>query len=113
MLTPEEIRAMYASESPATDGEAAATRERIRTDPDEARTMLLTLYSLARSEPAFMAVLHRVMFAGTMELLARATLADDEFALRVGVLITEAMDGVAQEGRAKVPRGKSKPTRSA
>jgi hypothetical protein len=115
-MTPEELREMFAKEQPATDAEAAETCERIRTDPDEARTMLLVLYSIANTDPAFMTVLHRVLFAATMELLHRATLADDVFALKIGVLITEAMDDVATAGRTRptVSRGKpAKTTRSA
>jgi hypothetical protein len=104
-MTPDDLRKLYRDESAATDDEARETAHEARTDPDQARRLLLTLYTLAGDDPVFDQLLQLVLKAGTMQLLAQAASHDDTFALRMAELI---LDGMAQlaEARQRTPRGR-------
>jgi hypothetical protein len=104
-MTPDDLRRLYTSETPATDDEARETAHEARTDSEQARRLLLTLYTLAGENEVFDQLLQLVLKAGTMQLLAQAAAADDTFALRMAELI---LDGMAQLAKAqqRTPRGR-------
>ena len=95
-MTPDDLRKLYASESPATDDEARATAHEARTDPDQARRLLLTLYTLAGEDRVFDQLLQLVIKAGTMQLLAEYAARDDAFALKLAELILDGMEELAR-----------------
>ena len=104
-MTPEDIRKMYRAEPEATDDEARATSQEARTDPDQARRLLLTLYALAGEDLVFDQLLQFVLKVGTMQLLVQASEADDTFALRMAELILDGMEQMAKQA-ARTPRGR-------
>jgi len=110
-MTPEDIRKIYRDEDAATDDEARKTEQEARTDPDQARRLLLTLYALAGEDRTFDHLLQLVLKVGTMQLLVQASEESDTFALRMAELILDGMRQMA--GQAKTPRGKPKKARSA
>jgi hypothetical protein len=95
-VTPDDIRRLYASESPATDDEARETAHEARTDPDQARRLLVTFYSLASADREIDQLLQLVIKAGTMQLLAQAAAEDDTFALHMAELILDGMEELAR-----------------
>jgi hypothetical protein len=104
-MTPEDLRKLYRSEPEATDEEARDAANEARTDPDQARRLLVLLYALAGEERAFGQLLQLVLQAGTMQLLVQAAEADDTFALRMAELILDGMEQMAATLR-RTPRGK-------
>jgi hypothetical protein len=104
-MTPDDIRRLYRDETPATDEEARETAHEARTDPDQARRLLLTFYSLAGEDREIDQLLQLVLKAGTMQLLAQAATHDDTFALRMAELILDGMAEMA-EARQRTPRGR-------
>lgn len=111
-MKPEDIRRLYRGETPATDAEQAETRERLRTDPDEARRLLLSLYALGGEDKEIAALVDLVVKVGAMQLIAQRAHDDDQFALQMGELIVDAMERM-KPGSMKTPRGKPKTARSA
>lgn len=106
-MKPEDIRRLYNQEDAATDAEAAQTQSDMRTDPDMARSALLTIYALAEDDPAFSGLLNVILKVGMMQLLVRATEDDDAFALKIGELISDVMQKTSKPG----PRGKHRPNK--
>lgn len=104
-MTPEDVRKLYRDEDAATDDEARDTAQEARTDPAQARRLLLTLYALAGEDRAFTQLLQLVLQAGTMQLLVQAAEADDTFALRMAELILDGMEQMAKAAR-RTPRGR-------
>lgn len=104
-MTPEDIRKMYRAESEATDDEARETEQEARTDPDQARRLLVTLYALAGEEREFDQLLQLVLKVGTMQLLVQAAANDDTFALHMAELILDGMQQLAERAK-RVPRGR-------
>jgi hypothetical protein len=104
-MTPEDIRKLYRDEDPATDEEARQTAQEARTDPDQARRLLVTLYALAGEERIYGDLLGLVLKVGTMQLLVQAAEADDTFALRMAGLILDGMEQMAQAAQ-RTPRGR-------
>jgi len=104
-VKPEDIRKLYASEDAADLDEARATEQELRTDPEQARRLLLTFYSLAGDDREIDQLLQLVLKAGTMQLLAQAAASDDTFALRMAELILDGMQQLA-EARQRTPRGR-------
>jgi hypothetical protein len=100
-MRPEDIRRLYASESPATDDEARETAHEARTDSDQARRLLLTMYTLAGEDRVFDQLLQIVIKAGTMQLLAQAAAEDDTFALHMAELILDGMEELARPARGR------------
>ncbi|MBK8200239.1 MAG: hypothetical protein IPK75_17980 [Acidobacteria bacterium] len=101
-MTPDEIRRLYAGETPATAAEAEATAQELRTDPAHARRMYLTLLSLAPTDAAFRGLATAITQAAAMELIRREMVADDSFALFVGALMADVLHPE------RTPRGKVK-----
>lgn len=110
-MKPEDIRKLYREEDAATEEEARRTQQEARTDPDQARRLLLTLYALAGEDEHFNAVLNLVMKVATMQLIAIKVHEDDDFALKIAEVITDAMEQLKPGSR--VQRGKAKTARSA
>lgn len=110
-MTPEDIRRLYRDEPAATNDEARETASEARTDPDQARRLLITLYSVAGEDRTFDQLLQLVLKVGTMQLLVNAAEKDDRFALHMAELILDGMESMAQ----RTPRGRqsSKTTKSA
>lgn len=106
-MKPEDIRRLYRQEDAATDAEAKALYGEVRTDPDMARNLLLTLYALSGDDPEFDGLLSLVLKAGMMQLLAERVHEDDAFALKIGELIADAMEQT--QPRPRTPRGRRQP----
>lgn len=104
-MTPDDLRKLYRDESAATDTEARETAQTARTDPDQARRLLITLYTVAGEDRVFDQLLQLVIKAGVMQLLAQAAAADDTFALRMAELILDGMAELAQ-AQQRTPRGR-------
>lgn len=111
-MKPEDIRKLYRAESEATPEEAAAAAQEARTDPDQARRLLLSMYALAGEDVEFERLLQLILQVGTMQLIADAAHKDDRFALHMAELITDAMEQL-KPGSMKVPRGKPRKASSA
>lgn len=103
-MTPEDLRRLYRDEEPATDDEARETAHEARTDPEQARRLLLTLYALAGEDPEFDQLLQLVLKVGTMQLLVQAS-EDDTFALHMAELILDGMEQMAKRAQ-RIPRGR-------
>lgn len=100
---------MYRRETAATEAEFIDGMQRVRTDPDEARAMLLTLYSLSVEDPAFVMLLRLFVEGAVMKLIEDRAEQDDAFALHCGGLIADLMTKTRP-----VPRGKPRsPAKSA
>lgn len=108
-MRPEDIRRLYAEESPADDAEARETQERVRTDPDEARGMIKVLYAMSTEDRDFALLLRMFLEASMMRLIEEHAEQDDAFALDCGKLIVDLM----QTTMRPVRRGKVKTARSA
>lgn len=110
-MKPEDIRKLYAQEDAATEEEARQTQQEARTDPDQARRLLITLYSLAGEDTDFNNLLNLVVKAASMQLIALKAHEDDDFALKLAAMILDAMEQM--KPAARVQRGKPKTARSA
>lgn len=108
-MRPEDIRRLYAEESAATDEEARDSQQRARTDPDEARALIKTLYAMSTEDRAFAVLLRMFLEASMMRLIEEHAAEDDSFALDSGKLIIDLMNMTMRP----VPRGKPKTARSA
>jgi len=98
-MRPEDIRKLYHQETEAT--------------PEEARRLLLSMYALAGEDADFDRLLQLILKVGTMQLIADAAHKDDQFALHMAELITDAMEQL-KPGSMRAPRGKpGKKVRSA
>lgn len=104
-MTPEDLRKMYRDEPEATDDEAREAQQEARTDPDQARRLLILLYSLAGEDQVFGELLNLVIKVGTMQLIATKTHEDDDFALKMAELILDGMETMAKQA-ARTPRGR-------
>lgn len=104
-MTPDDIRKLYHREGAATDEEARQTAHEARTDPDQARRLLVTLYSLAGEDRSFDQLLQLVIKVGAMQLLIQASETDDRFALQMADLIVDGMEQMASSAR-RTPRGR-------
>jgi hypothetical protein len=107
-MTPDDIRKIYAGAEPASAAERARFARQIATDPDLARGLLITLYSLAGAHAAFAELLAIIMKVAVMQLIAEKAHAEDDFALRIGALITEGLDQlVTQQPATRPQRGRN------
>jgi hypothetical protein len=113
----DELRRMLDQESPATEEEARATMDEMRSDPDAARALLLFVYALATKDPHMDRILDLILRAGVMQLIAKAAQESDQFALQIGELVTDGLEEIARMQRAKNTRarrsGKGRKVRSA
>lgn len=101
---------MYRQETAATDEEARSAQHDAKTDPAQARRLILTLYALAGEDPIFH-VLHKlVLETALMQLIVLRASEDDQFALQMAELIIEGMEHLSSK---RTPRGKARPARSA
>jgi len=106
-MTPEDLRKLYRDESEASPDEARATAGAARTDPDQARRLLVTLYALAGEDREFDQLLSLVLKVGTMQLLIQAAETNDRFALQLAELILDGMETIKPgSGVGKVARGR-------
>lgn len=106
-MNPEDIRKLYRDEDAASPDEARETADEARTDPDQARRLLVSLYALAGEDREFDQLLSLVLKVGTMQLLVRASEADDRFALQMAELILDGMETMKPgSGVGKTPRGR-------
>ncbi len=108
-MRPEDIRKLYRAEGAATAEEARAAREEARTDSDQARRFLATLYSLSVEDSAFALLLRLFLEGIQMRMIEERAAADDAFALDCAKLIQDLMDGMARPARGRP----AKPARSA
>lgn len=108
-MRPEDIRRLYRQETEATAEEARTYQEEAKTDPDQARRLLMTLYALAGEDRSFAQLLQLVLQTALMQLVAIRASEDDQFALEVAALIIDGMESFAR----KVPRGKMRTAKSA
>lgn len=106
-MKPDDIRRLYRNEEAASSAEARETAEQIKNDPEMARHMLQTLYTLGSEDRQFAELVDLVAKVGAMQLIMMAAHQDDEFAKRIGVLILEGMEWIAKVNT-RVPRGKVK-----
>lgn len=104
-MNADDIRRLYRSEDAANDDEARATEQEARTDPDQARRLLVTLYSLAGEDQSFDRLLQLVLKVGMMQLLIQSAEQSDTFALQMSELILDGMEQMAKRA-ARVPRGR-------
>lgn len=104
MTFDDDIRRMFRDATGATSAEARATEARIRSDPEEARRLILALFALAAENPTVAAVCDLVVRAGAMMLIVEAAERDDQFALRLGALIIDGLHTLP----GRTPRGKVK-----
>lgn len=102
-MTPEDLRRMYRNEDAATDQDARETAQEARTDPDQARRLLLTLYALGGEDRAFAELLNLIVKVASMQLIALKAHEDDDFALKMAELI---LDGMQQMAPQRTPRGR-------
>lgn len=108
-MKPEDIRKLYREVDAATFSEAAQTTEEIRTDAEQARRFIQTMYALASEDPEF-AKLYRLWLENMMSLLLSERIeADDAFALKGGELLIGLMARTSE----RTPRGKPKHPKSA
>lgn len=106
-MTPEDIRRLYRDAAEASPGEARDAAGEARTDPDQARRLLVVLYALAGEDREFGELLNLVLKVGTMQLLVQASESDDTFALHMAELILDGMEAMKPgAGVGKVPRGR-------
>lgn len=106
------LRTMYHDEDPATDDEAHETMHEARTDPEQARKLLLLLYALAGEDRAFDELLQLVLKVGTMQLLIQAS-TDDSFALHMAELILEGMEQMTKAAERRRGRTAARKARGA
>lgn len=109
-MTPEDIRRLYASESAASDAEVRETQQKARTDPNEARRLLLTLYAMGGEDREFGELLDLVIKVATMQLIAIKAHENDDFALRIAELIIDGME--TMKPGSKVGRGRQSAKRA-
>lgn len=106
-MTPEDIRQMYRDADPASQQEAQREANEARTDPNQARRLLVTLYALAGEDRDFDQLLYLVLKVGTMQLLVMAAEESDTFALHLAELILDGMETMKPgAGVGKVARGR-------
>lgn len=105
-MTPDDIRKLYHREGAATDEEARQTAHEARTDPDQARRLLVTLYSLAGEDRSFDQLLQLVIKVGAMQLLILQAEQSDTFALQMAELILDGMEQMAKRAERPVQRGR-------
>jgi hypothetical protein len=110
-MKPEDIRRLYREEDPATQEEARKFQEEARTDPAQARRLLLTIYALGGEDPEFARLLDLVLKVGIMQLIVLRAQDDDKFALQIAETIIDAMEQLKPGSR--VRRGKPKQARTA
>lgn len=103
-MTLEDLRKLYRDEDAATDDEAHKTADEARTDPEQARRLLITLYALAGEDRIYEQLLDLVLKVGTMQLLVQAA-EDDAFALHMAELILDGMETMAKAA-SRTPRGR-------
>lgn len=101
----EDIRRMYRAVDPATATEAAETANEARRDPEQARRLIKTLYSLSVEDRTF-ALLLRMFLEGMLMRLIEDRANDDLYALECGRLIVELMEKmtIPERGRPKTAR---------
>lgn len=103
-MRPEDIRRLFAKEGAATAREAAATSEEVRSDPEQARRLLLTLFAIADEDAAFRALRSVVLGETLKEIVMERAAADDAFALTLGAIILGAMEAMQPTPRGKKAR---------
>jgi hypothetical protein len=109
-MRPEDIRKLYRQETAATEEEARQAQQEAKTDPEQARRLILTLYALAGEDATFHALHKLVLEAALMQLIVIRAADDDQFALQMAELIIEGMERLTPK---RTPRGKMRTTRSA
>jgi len=102
----DDIRKIYRSENAASDDEASETAQEARTDPDQARRLLVTLYGLAGEDQVFDQLLQLLLKVGTMQLLVQAAETNDRFALQMAEVILDGMEQMAKSAAQRTPRGR-------
>ena len=103
-MNEDDLRRLFAKETPATAKEAAQTRAEIRTNPGMARKLLLVLYAMSGEDREFNQLLNLVLKVATMQLVARAMADDETFALQIGELILDGMEQMKPTPRGKKAR---------
>jgi hypothetical protein len=112
-MRPEDIRKLYQAEDAADAAEARATQQEARTNPDTARALLLTLYSLAGEDRDFDRLLQLVLKVGTMQLLVQEAEQSDRFALQLAEVILDGMETMKPGSRVTRGRQNAKKASSA
>lgn len=112
-MKPDDIRKLYRAESAADDAEARETQQDARTNPDTARALLLTLYSLAGEDREFDQLLQLVLKVGMMQLLVQEAEQSDRFALQMAETIIDGMETLKPDSRVQRGRQAAKKAKSA
>jgi hypothetical protein len=87
----EDIRRLYRAVDEATAAEAAETANEARRDPEQARRLIKTLYSLSVEDRNF-AMLLDMFLEGMLMRFIEERANDDLYALECGQLIVELME---------------------
>jgi len=103
-MRPKDIREIYAEEQPATLEEARRIAHEARENPDQARRLLVTLYSLAGADANFDMLLQLILKVGTMQLLLQEAKESDTFALHMADLILSGMEQIIPIGSQEKPQ---------
>ena len=102
-MDPEDIRRLYRRETPAGAAEAAETERKARSDPDEARRFILTIFALESEDAEFARLVALFTKAAIADLIVTRAGEDDAFALRMAELLVDAMHQLKPP-----PRGRPK-----
>lgn len=100
-MKPEDIRRLYRELDAATEAEARETQQEARTNPDTARALLKTIYSLS-VEDRDTALLLRLFLEGMlMRHIEERAEQDDAYALACADLILGLMEQMKPPPRGK------------
>lgn len=106
-MHPEDIRALYRRETPATPEEAAEAERRACSDPAEARQLILALVALEREDAELARLVAAFVKAATLDLIVTRLGEDDAFALRLAALLVDAMHQLKPPPRGRPRRASS------
>lgn len=96
----DDARRIIAEAAPASEAEVEAGRQRLMTDPNEARLGYMALMTMAADDPAMNRVADVLIKSTLMRLILDAMERDDAYALAVGRMLADLMTP------RRVPRGK-------
>lgn len=100
----EDIRRLYREVEAASDEDAQATQDEVRSSPDAARKLFAVICALSSQDREFGILLNRVCSAALVDLLTERLATDDAYAVRMGQLIISVKNTLMPA--AKVKRGK-------
>lgn len=107
-MNADDIRKLYRNVDPATAQEAAAAANEARTDPEQARRLIATLYALSTEDRTFVRLLRLFLESMLMQMIEERAAIDDAYALVCGELIVSLMASMLPP-----QRGGARPTKTA